>query len=56
MCAERADNVIRQYNFVGGVPPEYKHLITAKAFRHGASTADQKTYTFAEWKELIAKE
>ena len=42
------DVIVRVYNFVGGVPPEYKFLDTPDAWREGSSTSAQKIYTFAE--------
>ena len=50
------DKVIRTYNFVGGVPPEYKHLITPDALTWGDSTSVRKTYSSAEWISLTSNE
>jgi len=47
--------VIRTYNFVGAVPPEYQHLITPNAVSWGKSTMVKKTYSFAEWSALVAQ-
>jgi hypothetical protein len=47
--------VVRTYNFVGAVPPEYQHLITPDAVSCGKSTTVKKTYSFAEWSALVAK-
>ena len=47
-----SDHVIRTYNFVGAVPPEYQDLITPDAVSWGKSTSVQKTYTFKEWSAL----
>ena len=48
--------VTRTYNFVGGVPPAYEHLITPDALRHGASTSVRKTLSFDEWNRLAESE
>jgi hypothetical protein len=48
--------VLRTYNFVGTVPPEYKHLITESAVSWGKSTSVQNLYTFKEWSSLAANE
>jgi hypothetical protein len=48
--------VLRTYNFVGSVPPEYKHLITEAAVSWGKSTSVQNLYSFKEWSALIANE
>ena len=50
------DQITRVYNFVGGVPPQYQHLITPDAYRHGSSTSVQKIYTYQEWNTLVAAE
>jgi len=50
------DQITRVYNFVGGVPPKYEHLITPDAYRNGSSTSVQKIYTFEEWNNLVATE
>jgi hypothetical protein len=50
------DHVTRTYNFVGGVPPEYRHLITPDSYRSGSSTSTNQKLTYAEWTELTAKE
>jgi len=50
------DHVFRTYNFIGGVPPEYKHLITPDAYRSGSSTSVTKKIAYAEWLELTTKE
>jgi hypothetical protein len=47
-----SDHVIRTYNFVGTVPPEYEDLITPDAVTWGKSTSVQKTYSFTEWSAL----
>ena len=48
------DHVLRTYNFVGGVPAEYQHLITPGAVSWGKSTSVQKTHSFDEWDNLPA--
>jgi hypothetical protein len=48
--------VIRTYNFVGAVPPEYQHLLTPDAVTWGKSTSVQKTLSFDEWDQLTAAE
>jgi hypothetical protein len=50
------DQVTRVYNFVGGVPPEYKHLITPDAITWGASTSVTKIYSAEEWTSLADNE
>jgi hypothetical protein len=53
----KSDHITRTYNFVGGVPPSYKHLLTTGAvWTRGSSTAITKTYSYEEWTQLITKE
>jgi hypothetical protein len=44
--------IIRTYNFVGAVPPEYEGLIGPNAVKWGKSTSVQKTYSFDDWQNL----
>jgi hypothetical protein len=48
--------IVRTYNFVGSVPPDYQHLLTTDAHTFGKSTCIHKTYSFAEWKILTESE
>jgi hypothetical protein len=53
----KSDRIMRTYNFVGGVPPSYKHLLTTGAvWTRGSSTAITQTYSYEEWTQLITKE
>jgi len=50
------DQITRVYNFVGGVPSEYKHLITPDAISWGVSTSVRKVYSAQEWSSLANTE
>jgi len=50
------DQILRTYNFVGAVPSEYQHLITADAITWGKSTCVQKLYSHQEWSALTKAE
>jgi len=47
-----SDIVTRIYHFVGGVPPEYQHLITPDAAKWGKSTTVTKVMGFWNWRDL----
>ena len=53
----KSDRITRTYNFVGGVPPSYKHLLTTGAvWTRGSSTSITQTYSHEEWTQLVTKE
>jgi hypothetical protein len=52
-----SDQILRTYNFIGGVPPEYKHLLIGdNIYRNGSSTSVYQRLTAAAWKELADSE
>jgi hypothetical protein len=51
-----SDNIVRTYNFIGGVPPAYEHLVTPDAYHEGAITSVRQTLSFADWQTVIADE
>jgi hypothetical protein len=51
-----SDQIVRTYNFVGGVPPAYRHLLTGNIYRNGSSTSVCQTLTAAAWEELANSE
>ena len=48
--------VVRTYIFAGGIPPEYRHLMTQNWQAMVDYQEIRKTYSFPEWQELAHRE
>ncbi len=55
-CPDGPQRVVRNYIFLGPVPPAYQWLITQNWQRTAQNLELPKSLTFDEWKQLVAKE